>query len=421
MTLEFNQVVEQVYRMSAMIEKLDFNLTDLYKRAFTLFRQIEGNDAVWERIRWVRQSDISGYRGATPLNSENAERVTDTFAPPPPPPRATLIAVDGSQIYPNEFSPVHYYLTNIGIYVYPHGSEQTPEQYTYPELKFHRAHVHDKYGRLIGSRTVDDRRTILEMERLAAAAWQRRNDGLPLVALYDNRLMYLPANDTDDSSELMKAFLTAMQRLHASGATLAGYIDNPHRSKRFIQLLYLMSVADEDDLKAKRHELSKAGDLDGLGDRMFFEALLENGQRSALMVQNSPQNKDYHDYDPELEIAFFYLKVFNAHDARVVRVDVPMWVARDKARVDVLHALLLYQCQLQGRTPYPYAITRADELAWVSHKDAAKLEEMIHAQVRRVKGELVTRTITAKMRGKELARSSKRTFDMRGEEIIDER
>ena len=154
---------------------------------------------------------------------------------------------------------------------------------------------------------------------------------------------------------------------------------------------------------------------------MFFEALLENGFRSAVIVQNSPQNKDYRDYDRDLEVAFFYLKVFNAHDSRVVRVDIPLWVARDPAQVDALHAMLLYQCQLQGRTPYPYAITRADELAWVSGKDAAKLEELIHTQVRRVKGELVSRTITAKMRGKELARSTKRYFDMRGEEIIDER
>jgi hypothetical protein len=182
-----------------------------------------------------------------------------------------------------------------------------------------------------------------------------------------------------------------------------------------------MSIETEAELKARQVEISRAGDLEGLRDQQFFYDILKNGERSAIMVQNSPQNKLFRDRGKSYEIAFFYLKVHNSYQSKVVRVDIPVWVARDKERVDALHALILHQCQLQGRNPYPYAITRADELAWIGSKDRSKLDELVNVEVRRIKADLVGRTLTAKMRGKELARSEKRYHNMLGEEIIDDR
>ncbi|OYT68528.1 MAG: hypothetical protein CFK52_14830, partial [Chloracidobacterium sp. CP2_5A] len=126
-----------------------------------------------------------------------------------------------------------------------------------------------------------------------------------------------------------------------SGAALAGYIDNPFRSKRFIQLLFLLSLRDLDELRARQTEMARCGDLEGLRDRDFFHFVLRPGERSAVMVQNSPLNKEYRDEARDLEIAFFYLKVYSALETRVVRVDLPMWVARDRQQVDVVHALIL--------------------------------------------------------------------------------
>jgi hypothetical protein len=67
---------------------------------------------------------------------------------------------------------------------------------------------------------------------------------------------------------------------------------------------------------------------------------------------------------------------------------------------------------MQGRNPYPYALTRADELAYVSHKDRLKLEQLVNIEVRKVKEELTLQTITPKQRGKEIARGEKRYFRM---------
>ncbi|MEL6308415.1 MAG: DNA double-strand break repair nuclease NurA, partial [Chloroflexota bacterium] len=129
----------------------------------------------------------------------------------------------------------------------------------------------------------------------------------------------------------------------------------------------------------------------------------------------------FRDRGVNYEIAFFYLKTYNDYTSHIVRVDIPMWVARDKKKVNLLHALLVHQCKLQGRNPYPYALTRADELAWVGTKDRVKLQELVNAQVRRVREELVGDTLTAKARGKQLARGEKRYHEMWGQVEIDER
>lgn len=406
MTLEFQTLVEQVERMGSMLEKLDFDFSEQMRLAIERFIGLGDVSAVQERIDWVRQSDISGYRGAAPLETPDAEPVNRRVPPPDLPASATIIAADGSQVYPDEQAPVHYFLINTGAYVYHHGSQRTPEQFINPTLYFHKDHVHDKYGRVIRNSTVDDRRTIAEMETLAEKAWAYRDEARPLVTLYDNRLMFLPGEE--EGRDRLRDFFAALVRLQDAGALLAGYIDNPFRSKRFVQLLYLMSLRDEDEVKARQVELSRAGDLDGLRDREFFDIVLEPGERSAVMVQNSPQNYTFKEKGESLEIAFFYLKVANSHQSRVVRVDVPMWVARDPQAVGEIHALLLDQCRLQGRNPYPYAITRADELAVVTGKDRDKLDELVRVQLR--KRGIMPGALTAKARGKELARSHKRRF-----------
>jgi hypothetical protein len=59
----------------------------------------------------------------------------------------------------------------------------------------------------------------------------------------------------------------------------------------------------------------------------------------------------------------------------------PMWVARDPAAVDRVHTLVYDQCQMMWR--YPYALTRADELAVIRAHERSQLEEMIEIELRR--------------------------------------
>ena len=132
MSLEFNRIVEQVYKMGAMLEKLDFDVSESVALARQRFDAASDLEEVYERIRWVRSSDISGYRGAAPTDLPNAEPINHIGKEPPLPQEALLLAADGSQVYPDELAPVHYYLINVGLYIYHHGADVTPEQYCFP-------------------------------------------------------------------------------------------------------------------------------------------------------------------------------------------------------------------------------------------------------------------------------------------------
>ncbi|HEX2619004.1 MAG TPA: DNA double-strand break repair nuclease NurA, partial [Phototrophicaceae bacterium] len=128
-------------------------------------------------------------------------------------------------------------------------------------------------------------------------------------------------------------------------------------------------------------------------------------------VQNSPRNLSYRQRGVSYEIAFFYVKVANAFGSAIARVDLPMWVARDEKAVDALHGIILNQCTMQGRTPYPYALTRADELAVVGSKDKAKLDELVRIEMRK-KG-IMPKVLSAKDQSKHVARSDKRLYELR--------
>jgi hypothetical protein len=417
MALEFNKLVDQVARMSAMIDKLDFDLGERLTLARERFFAADDLGAIRERVDLVRQSNISGYRGAALPDEAYMEPINVAYPPPPAPGNAVIIAADGSQIYPNDRAPLHYYVINIGLFIYTHGVDHLPQQITLPTLAFHKDHVHDEYGRVISNRTVDARRTVMEMQALAAYAWENRKVNKHLVMLYDNNLMFWANADVTGGDQIQRDYWGALQQLYdvqANGTTitLAGYVDRP-RSSMVLRLLYLMSLKDERDIKLHERELATAGDLEGLRDLSLFNSVLRPGERSAIMVQNSPRNWDYKQRGVSYEIAFFYVKVGDALRSAIARVDIPMWVGRDKEVVNRLHALLLSQCTMQGRNPYPYALTRADELAYVGTKDKSKLDELINIELRR-KG-IDPGYYNPKARGKQLSRSDRRGYEVRSD------
>lgn len=408
MALEFNKLVDQLDKLGTMIRELDFDVSDRLTIARERLFAATDLDAIHERIEMVRGPDVSGYRGAAPLDPPYHEPIYQTFPQPTLPISATIIAADGSQIYPNEQWRVPYFLTNVGVFVYFHGEERTPMQMTSPKLIYHPERVRDKSKRVLSSRTIDAARTVREMHELGQIAWDLRDEARPLIALYDNRLLFQVGSDVTNHKEMMKQYHGAMVHLHDAQAILAGYVDNPVRSRLVIRLLHLLNLSEEE---IKGTDLG-SGDLEGLRDLDLFDNILKPGERTAMMVQNSPHNLKFRQRGSNYEIAFFYLKISNGYQSAIARVDIPMWVAKDRRAVDELHALLVAQCAMQGRNPYPYTLTRADELAVVSGRDKAKLEEMIRLEWRINKPGMDPLVFSAKTLGKQLARSQQRHHEM---------
>jgi hypothetical protein len=175
-----------------------------------------------------------------------------------------------------------------------------------------------------------------------------------------------------------------------------------------IRLLHLLDLAEEE---VSRRSLSNSGRLEGLRDAQLFGRLLEPGQRSALFVQMSPQNKGFRQQGGQThEVAFFYLNAAGPGEyPKLARVEVPMWVADDRGLVAEMQALIYQQCQQLTRR-YPYVLTRADELAVVKGEEARQLNVLINVAAAR---HGVEAGMSEKEALKQVARARKTSFEVK--------
>lgn len=386
MTLEFDKVVSQVASMARALAARNSADSQRLEDAWEQFQRLNDLAEIHERIDLVRERD-AGYRGVAPLKNAT-EALNRAYPLPDGPARATIIAADGSQIYPSIHAAALYYLTNIGVLVYHDGCDDLPEPFTEPNLFYADEYLRDDHGQLITNDAVNARRTLAELQTLARAAWDRRHIDCDLLAISDGPLLFWARNDVPGRRELEEDYFKAMDQLqdthtymqaeHGHSASLIGYVDRP-TSAFVVSLLHLMRLEDD---QVRRAALETNGNWEGLIDQAIMFRLLQPGERSALFVQQSPQNKRYHDRGEAYEIAFFYLNVVPQGEGfHVARVEMPVWVARVPEVVDHVHALIYRQCQLMWR--YPYALTRADELAVVRSHEKAELEQMIEIELRR--------------------------------------
>jgi hypothetical protein len=75
-----------------------------------------------------------------------------------------------------------------------------------------------------------------------------------------------------------------------------------------------------------------------------------------------------------------------------VRVEVPQWVAEDRKKLELLHAVLIEQCNMMGSKPYPYLLHRAHETAVVRREEKEQVEQLLALELRRVRAEVGDRS-----------------------------
>lgn len=413
MGLEFTRLLDQVDKMGSYLAHRGETMDEKVDLAWRRLEAACDLEPIHARVEKVRASGISGYRGATPLPMPFGEMVCGVGAAPAPFTPLMLVAADGSQVYPSTHGQMLYYLTNIALFRYNIGLEAGPSQQTSAALAYSDKLVRDKDGRQINNKTVDARRTLLEMQTLARAGWelaQQLNSGdvwTPILLLFDGNLLKLfGANEISDGPHIERQYLKAMAQTRDASTLLCGYVDRP-RGVNLISLLHLLSLPEDGINEAA---LKNNGDMEGVTDEMLYRRYLAPGQRSALLSLNSPKNRAYKEFDDDLEIAFFYVNVGVEGDPAIARVDMPMWIARRPELVNILHGALVAQCAIQGRKHYPYALTRADELAYVSGQDRAQLEQLIRVAMRRHR---LSPEASQKLQTKGLARGQRRQHRLR--------
>jgi hypothetical protein len=242
------------------------------------------------------------------------------------------------------------------------GSGLAPETRTLTDL------VHDEENseehELITEELINLRRDVAERRSLALSS---ASLPAPVVTLTDGPLeLYHEPRENPNYRKYFDEYLDALSDMALEGTITAGYIDRPRASL----LVNLLEIADNPDPSVKR--------FTGLTDLALMRPLLAPGERSAIFKMQSSSSKEYKD---NLELHFFYLNVGSAAHPALARVEIPRWVARNSASVDLLHAVLLEQSRQAGLHPYPYALLRAHETAVVKLDESEALKNLIQKEL----------------------------------------
>lgn len=386
MTLELSRLTGQVRALGEELAARERRYADLVALARRWLVQY----ADWgERLRHPARVIRAAIPTDEPLNAVHPL--------PAAPKQFAVIAADGSQIQPDRHGAALYYLINVGSLVYRHGTGVAPEAYSEPTLGYTEADLYEN-GLLVAGNLLDVRRDLAEITRLADLCTVEPLR--PTVALVDGTLILWVLEDLPAEGRRAKvmAYLDQLARIRRAGAVVAAFISRPRRAE-VTRLLYLASL--EGDVNRASQELNP---LEHLPDRAVFRTL-PAGARSALFISPSPINHEY--YHPAGHaVHFYYLNLAEEGRAPVIaRVEVPAWVAEDPDRLKLVHAGIVAQARITG--DYPYALARADELAYISSQEREAFEEMVTTALLRTG---VRTTLSPKAYYKTLTRRGRRRY-----------
>ncbi len=370
MTLRLHKVTKQIERLrDNAVRRAERVQTELPKAREAFDRAAQRSD-LFEKARAAAEG---GWDGAMPAGSESLASFKQA---PALPASLALVAVDGSQVYPDHHAASLFYAINIGFFLHRSDTGET-DSGSDPEIVFEEEAVHPD-GNLISQTILNARRTVEEMATLARMALVEKQaaPGRAVLALADGGIALRideKAFPPAERGALQHKFFAAIDRLAAEKIPVAGYISRPGGSP----VLALVELAQENSAEHSRgRKTERRTAFPDLDDGALFERLLPSGARSPLFEFAAYWNNLYRNREPNQSAHFFYLNVGRAYPV-VARVEIPAWTAADPALVDRVHAALVDQCSVTLNDPYPYALIRADEEAFVSGEEKQYLEEQM--------------------------------------------
>jgi hypothetical protein len=370
MPIDYQQIFIRIKEIGAGARERKRTLDERRAKARDLLASYSSElDILRSKVDSAKQAD-SNIRCALPLN----EPLASSYPVPDSVIQATLIAADGSQINPDRHAAIQFCVVNVGAIQMKLNSGETPEIFTDTELLYGDDLLPNGYpmsdGMVALKRDLAERSKLDELSKDLQGSVVTFTDG-PI------ELWGAKGEDANSYEDIVQKYLGVLSHLQGRGVITAGYVDKP--SADLVVRLLEIASADNEQIQKMREFHS----LRGVSDRWLYgeqkDPLLPPGHRSAVFgIQSSSEKK----YTGILSLHFFYLNVGTEGHPWPVRVEIPKWVADDKAKLDLLHGVLVEQCRMMGSKPYPYLLHRAHETAVVKMEEKQQIENMLAMELR---------------------------------------
>jgi len=343
-------------------------------------RQIFGDEAVdLEKLK----RKIAASR-TTWLVAELVDGLSTRCPAPPTPAEFSVLATDGSHIDVDRHRSTRCYLINIGSVALRYGHEpdavldSVPHLYAEDEDLVLKPAAAAGREQMVEGTLLGIKRAVEECRHLSMLAAEQP-PGSATLALLDGSLILWGLEAYPDfvtGALLDNGFLLCLEEMRKQNrdkkVALASYISFP-RSTDVVNVLRVAicphEVADCDRFCPPGKDRDCEG-VAGVTDRELFMDVLAPGERSALFISPSKITKERYG---EHRIYFFYLRL----EEEVARVEMPRWAAESDELLNIVHSLLLDQCQRgQG---YPVALSEAHEQAVVTGADRTEFWQLVES------------------------------------------
>ncbi|HBR70860.1 TPA: hypothetical protein DIC20_02430 [Candidatus Dependentiae bacterium] len=257
-----------------------------------------------------------------------------------------LLAIDGSQIYPDRHEGTNCSLINIGSVYFCYDQHSVFERFSEPFL--YTAHYRENHE--VSTDSIDAQRHELELKKAFDLAIDyRQKTGRDPYVLFDGSLIFWHLIDKPRLRDYyLERYCAILKCFYQEQINLIGYISLP-KSKELINIIRII---------LKREMIEKK--LEQIVDAHLLTKFLDVYERTVIF-ENQVSIVDY--YPTEMKPVFFYLNVGD----EVARVELPLWIAQDAHRLNMIEQVIVDQC-LKG-DGYPIALAEAHEAAVVKYSD----------------------------------------------------
>ena len=361
--IDFVDLKVQIDKMS---EDKSLRDRDLAWRIERAVREVEDASKGWEELARKAKGSKTSW-----LIAQIRQPLSWGHPPPKRLDRLSVVAVDGSQIFPDRHELAVCYLVNIGVVAIHYGTGERPFMKSIPSLFWKDEDLFVRWGGRkvhVDGEVLGMKRAIMEMERLVEQCIRLREEGRErVVGLIDGTLILwrLEGCPQDFKSFILEGFISLLDRMRKERIPLAGYISNPG-STDVVNLLRVkvcpMEYPDCDRCPAGGWEVEEGlpcSAVSGFPDRVLWKRFLSVGESTSIFGSSSKILEEYGDH----RVDFFYMRV----GEEVARVEVPRWVSEDPELFLLLKSCVWDQVEKGGG--YPVVLAEAHEQAVVRGSD----------------------------------------------------
>jgi len=282
-------------------------------------------------------------------------------------PEYTVLAVDGSQVYPDRhISGISCFLLNAGGCLLHYGEKSKATLFSDPRVCIPEDVSQDADGQGFSVDLVDLKREALELEIAFEKSVSVIQDDpkTPYLCLFDGSLIFwhLEAKPPEVRDLFLKTYMQLLNQFYAKKILCASYVSLP-KSKELVHLIKIGICAKGStdtfgcDIKYQKFPCE---DIDILSDSNVLHEILPHGFRSTIFFSNA---KIVEYYPEHLKPCFFYLNI----GKEIVRIELPKWVLDQENALELISSICFDQAA-KG-FGYPVALAEAHEQAVIKSPD----------------------------------------------------